>query len=194
MSPRPIGVRSSSCSRRCTWPAASAGSWWTARARSRTETTRRGPCPRTQESRPISIPDQEEADAEGQRTTRNPDTMRVRRFPQPLPRRPMGREKRSDTMRLGLIGSTGHWQTYAPALARVPGLTLVAVAAAGPEETTGAFDHAPGLTVDTRRHDDAQKMLDTERLDVVQVACRPDRIPVWARVCLERGLPVMAEK
>ena len=32
----------------------------------------------------------------------------------------------------GLIGSTGHWQTYAPALGHVPGLTLVAVAAAGP--------------------------------------------------------------
>lgn len=97
-------------------------------------------------------------------------------------------------MRLGLIGSTGHWQTYERALAQVPELVLVAVAAAGPEETTGAFDHAPGLTVETRRYDDAQKMLDTERLDVVQVCCRCDRIPVWARVCLERGLPVMAEK
>jgi predicted dehydrogenase len=97
-------------------------------------------------------------------------------------------------MRLGLIGSTGHWQAYAPAIGRVPGLTLVAVAAAGPEETTGAFDHAPGETIDTHRYDDARKMLDTERLDVVQVACRNDRIPVWAKICLERGLPVMAEK
>src|SRR5271168_3517229 len=99
-----------------------------------------------------------------------------------------------DTMRLGLIGSTGHWQTYAPSLGRVPGLTLVAVAAAGPEETTGGFDHAPGQTMDTHRYDDARKMLDTERLDVVQVAGRNDRIPVWACICLERGLPVMAEK
>jgi predicted dehydrogenase len=97
-------------------------------------------------------------------------------------------------MRLGLIGSTGHWQTYAPALDRVAGLALVAVAAAGAEETTGAFDHAPGLTADTRRYDDARKMLDAERLDVVQVAARCDRISAWARVCLERGLPVMAEK
>jgi predicted dehydrogenase len=97
-------------------------------------------------------------------------------------------------MRLGLIGSTGHWHTYAPALSRVPGLTLVAVAAAGPEETTGAFDHAPGLTVDTRRYDDARKMLDTQRLDVVQVSGRNDRIPAWALICLERGIPVMAEK
>ena len=70
----------------------------------------------------------------------------------------------------------------------------MAVAAAGPEETTGAFDHAPGLTVDTHRYDDVQKMLDTERLDVVQVCGRNDRIPAWSRICLERGLPVMAEK
>ncbi|HZW30915.1 MAG TPA: Gfo/Idh/MocA family oxidoreductase [Isosphaeraceae bacterium] len=97
-------------------------------------------------------------------------------------------------MRLGLIGSTGHWHTYAPALGRVPGLTLVAVAPAGPEETTGAFDHAPGLTVDTHRYDDAQRMLDSERLDLVQVCGRNDRIPAWTRVCLERGLPVVAEK
>ena len=27
-------------------------------------------------------------------------------------------------MRLGLIGSTGHWHTYAPALEQVAGLTL----------------------------------------------------------------------
>jgi predicted dehydrogenase len=97
-------------------------------------------------------------------------------------------------MRLGLIGSTGHWQTYAPALERIPGLTLAAVAAAGPEETTGAFDHAPGLTVDTHRYDDAIKMLDSERLDVVQVCTRGDRSSAWVRTCMERRLPVMAEK
>jgi predicted dehydrogenase len=96
-------------------------------------------------------------------------------------------------MRLGLIGSTGHWQTDAPAIEHVAELTLVAVAPAGPEETTGAFDHAPVLTMDTCRHDDAQKMLETERLDVVQVCVRGDRIPHWARICLERGLPVLAE-
>ena len=37
-------------------------------------------------------------------------------------------------------------------------------------------------------------MLETERLDVVQVCGRNDRIPFWARIALERGLPVMAEK
>lgn len=97
-------------------------------------------------------------------------------------------------MRLGLIGSTGHWQTYAPALGQVPGLALVAVAAAGPEETTGAFDHAPGQTAETRRHDDPRKMLESEKLDVVQVCGRGDRIPAWTLACLERGLPVIAEK
>ncbi|WP_169977358.1 Gfo/Idh/MocA family protein [Tautonia rosea] len=97
-------------------------------------------------------------------------------------------------MRLGLIGSTGHWQSYAPALDRVPGLVLVAVAPAGPEESTGAFDHAPGLTIQTRRYEDARRLLDAEHLDVVQICGRSDRIPVWIRLCLERGLPVMAEK
>ncbi len=97
-------------------------------------------------------------------------------------------------MRLGLIGATGHWQTYAPALEHVPGLTLTAVAPAGPDETPGAFDHAPGLTMDTRRYDDARKLLESERLDVVQVCGRGDRIPYWTRLCLEHGLPVMAEK
>jgi predicted dehydrogenase len=97
-------------------------------------------------------------------------------------------------MRLGLIGCTGHWQTYAPALEHVRGLTLVAVAAAGTDETTGGFDHAPGLTVHTHRYVDARNMLDAERLDIVQVCCRNDRIPVWALLCLERGLPVIAEK
>jgi predicted dehydrogenase len=101
---------------------------------------------------------------------------------------------RKDAIRLGLIGATSHWQTYAPALKLVPELKLVAVAVAGPEETTGAFDHAPGLTLDTRRYDDARKMLDTERLDVVQVSARNDRIPAWSLACLERGLHVMAEK
>jgi predicted dehydrogenase len=97
-------------------------------------------------------------------------------------------------MRLGLIGATGHWTTYAPALGRIPGLELVAVAPAGPEETPGAFDHAPGLTPRTRRYEDARQMLDRERLDVAQVSARCDRIPHWSIACLERGLPVMAEK
>lgn len=97
-------------------------------------------------------------------------------------------------MRLGLIGATGHWHTYAPGLKSLPELTLAAVAAAGPEETLASFDHAPGLTPHTHRYEEARKMLDSEHLDLVQVCCRPDRIPYWTRVCLEQGLPVLAEK
>jgi predicted dehydrogenase len=97
-------------------------------------------------------------------------------------------------MRLGLLGTTGHLHTYAPALATIPGLRLVAVAAAGPEENVEAFANAPGLTSETRRYDDARQMLEEARLDIVQICCRPDRIPHWTRACLERGVPVMAEK
>ena len=101
-------------------------------------------------------------------------------------------EKRRDPPRTDRLDRTLAYLRPRPGT--YPELKLVAVAAAGPEETTGAFDHAPGLTVDTRRYDDARKMLDTERLDVVQVSGRNDRIPAWSLVCLERGLPVMAEK
>jgi predicted dehydrogenase len=97
-------------------------------------------------------------------------------------------------MRLGLIGAAGHWTTYAPALTQVRGLELVSVAPAGPEETLGAFDHAPGLTPETRRYEDAGRMLERERLDLVQVSARCDRISQWSRECLKRKLPVMSEK
>ena len=39
-----------------------------------------------------------------------------------------------------------------------------------------------------------RKCWKTERLDVVQVCGRGDRIPHWARICLECGLPILAEK
>jgi predicted dehydrogenase len=97
-------------------------------------------------------------------------------------------------LRIGLIGSTGHVGTYGPALSAFKDLRLVAVSAAGPEETTGAFDHVPGLTVDTKRYDDPKRMLDAEKLDVVQICARPDRIPYLAQWCLERGIATMAEK
>ena len=50
---------------------------------------------------------------------------------------PIARER--DAMRLGRSRLTGHWHTYPPALEHVAGgTTLVAVAPAGPEETTEA--------------------------------------------------------
>lgn len=97
-------------------------------------------------------------------------------------------------MRLGLIGTVMHWQTYAPALKTCPGLELAAVAVSGPEETLGAFDHAPGLTVETRRYEDAQQMLEREKLDVAQICARPDRLPLLAQRCLERGIATLCEK
>jgi predicted dehydrogenase len=97
-------------------------------------------------------------------------------------------------MKLGLIGTIMHWQTYGPALKTVPGLELVAVAPDGPADTLGAFDHAPGLTVRTKRYEDAQRMLDAEKLDVVQVCPRPDRVSHWVEAALRRGIPVLAEK
>lgn len=97
-------------------------------------------------------------------------------------------------MRLGLIGTVMHWQTYAAGLKTCPGLELAAVAASGPEETPGAFDHAPGLTAETRRYEDARQMLEREKLDVAQICVRPDRIPVWTQACLERGIPTLCEK
>jgi predicted dehydrogenase len=97
-------------------------------------------------------------------------------------------------MRLALIGAGMHWQTYAPALNAFPDIQLVAVAPASPDEATGAFDHAPGLTVETRRYDDARQLLDREKPDVVQVGCRPDYVTHWTRACLDRHIPVMAEK
>lgn len=97
-------------------------------------------------------------------------------------------------MRLALIGAGMHWQTYAPALKAFPDLRLVGVAPAGPDETVGSFDHAPGLTVEMRRYDDARQMLDREKPDVVQVGSRPDYVTAWAKACLERRIPVMPEK
>jgi predicted dehydrogenase len=109
-------------------------------------------------------------------------------------RKSSGQRRRGGDVRLGLIGATMHWQTYAPGLSNFKDLHLAAVAPSGPEETLGAFDHAPGLTVETRRYEDARKMLDAEKLDIVQVCPRPDRIAHWAQVCLERGIPALVEK
>lgn len=97
-------------------------------------------------------------------------------------------------MRFALIGHTGHWTTYRPILTAVPEAKLVAVAPATEEEWPGAFDHAPGLTVDTKRYDNPEALLAGEKLDLVQVCCRPDRGPRYTMECLNRGIPVVAEK
>jgi predicted dehydrogenase len=97
-------------------------------------------------------------------------------------------------MRFALIGHTGHWQSYAAVLSAVPEARLAAVAPATEEEWAGAFDHAPGLTVDTKRYETPEALLAAEKLDFVQVCCRPDRGPSYTLECLKRGIPVVAEK
>ncbi len=96
-------------------------------------------------------------------------------------------------MRLALIGSTGHWQTYAPALVKCPGLEVVGVARAE-DETLEAFDAAPGVRADTPRFGDPERLLDQVKPDIVQVCCRPDLNPYWSLACIERGIPVISEK
>lgn len=97
-------------------------------------------------------------------------------------------------MRFALIGYTGHWTTYRPILSAVPGATLAAVATATEEENLEGFSTAPGLTDSTRRYATPQELLDAEQLDFVQVCCRPDRTVEYSQECLQRGLPVVAEK
>ena len=97
-------------------------------------------------------------------------------------------------MKLVLIGAQMHWQTYSAALKTIPGLKLVGVAAGSPDETLGAFDHAPGLSVETHRYSDLKEMLAHEKPDLAQVCSRPDWVARQSQMCLERGVPVVAEK
>jgi predicted dehydrogenase len=97
-------------------------------------------------------------------------------------------------MRLGLIGCTGHWRSYAAALDTLPDLEIAAVATAAPEETLGDFEGAPGVTQATRRLAAPEALLDRGDLDAVQVSTRSDLIPGLVRAALDRRIPVMAEK
>lgn len=97
-------------------------------------------------------------------------------------------------MKLALIGAQMHWHTYEPSLKTIPDVKLVGVAPGSPDETLGAFDHAPGLSVETRRYSDAKEMLEREKPDVAQVCARPDWVARLSQLCLERGVPVVAEK
>jgi predicted dehydrogenase len=98
------------------------------------------------------------------------------------------------TMRLGLIGCTGHWRSYATALETLPGLVVAAVAPAAPEEGVDDFAGAPGVTAATRTFATPDALLESGDVDVVQVSTRSDLIPRWLRAAVDRGLPVMAEK
>ncbi len=97
-------------------------------------------------------------------------------------------------MRLGLIGCSNHWRSYAAALPELPELRVAAVAAASPDECLAQFDGAPGVTDATRRCDSPQAVLADGVVDAVQVSTRFDVAGRWIVAALERGLPVMAEK
>ena len=97
-------------------------------------------------------------------------------------------------MRLGLIGCSMHWRSYASALRVLPDLEVVAVATAAPDERLAQFDGAPGVTEATRRFETPDALLAAGGIDVVQVSTRLDLIGRWARAAMERGVPVMAEK
>jgi predicted dehydrogenase len=97
-------------------------------------------------------------------------------------------------MRLGLIGCTGHWRSYASALPALPDLEIAGVAVAAPEERLDQYGGAPGVTEATRRYDSPEALLDSGVVDAVQVSTRSDLIPGLVRAALERRLPVMAEK
>jgi predicted dehydrogenase len=97
-------------------------------------------------------------------------------------------------VRLALIGHTGHWQTYGPALKDHPELRLIGIAPGTEEDWLGGFDHAPGLTPETKRYDSPEALLRDAKPDIVQVCVRPDQLSPVISLCLERGVPVMADK
>src|SRR5438552_13875861 len=70
------------------------------------------------------------------------------------------------TMRLALIGYTGHWDTYGPVLKDIPELRLTAVATATAEERLSGFDHAPGLASEARRYDSPEELLKAEKPEI----------------------------
>ena len=98
-------------------------------------------------------------------------------------------------MKLGLIGCTDHWRSYAGALAEIPDLEIAAVATATPDEAPARFVGAPGVTDHTTRFDRPEDLLEhAGDLDAVQVSTRADLLGHWTRQALERGLPTVAEK
>ena len=96
-------------------------------------------------------------------------------------------------MKLGLIGCSDHWRSYASALKDLPDLQISAVAVAAPDEPLSRFDDAPGVTDQTRRFDSPADLLDSG-VDAVQVSTRADLIGAWVMASMERGIPALAEK
>ena len=96
-------------------------------------------------------------------------------------------------MRLGLIGCSNHWRSYAGAMQHLPDLEVVGVAPAAPDERPAQFDGAPGVTAATRRYEAPEALL-AAGMDAVQVSTRADCAGRWLIAAMEQGIPVMAEK
>jgi predicted dehydrogenase len=97
-------------------------------------------------------------------------------------------------MKIGLIGCTGHWHSYAGALKSVPAAELAAVALSGREESLANFDRAPGMLERTPRFQTALEMLERVKLDAVQICSRPDLLASFCHEALKRNVAVFCEK
>ncbi len=97
-------------------------------------------------------------------------------------------------MKIGLLGNTGHWHSYAGTLKVIAGAEVCAVCRTGPDEALAPFDAAPGVTATTPRFETALELLERCRPDVVQICARPDRLAELSALCLERGVAVFCEK
>lgn len=97
-------------------------------------------------------------------------------------------------MRFALIGHTDHWAEYGPMLKEEKDVELVAVTVGAPEETLERVAKAPGVSGKTKVYPTPEEMFREEKLDLVQVATRPDLIPKYVAMAVERGVAVMAEK
>jgi len=97
-------------------------------------------------------------------------------------------------MKLGLIGCSDHWKSYASALPELPELELVGVCVAAPDESLAHFEGAPGVHPSTRRFESPAALLAQGGMDAVQVSTRADLIGTWVIAALEQGVPALAEK
>ncbi len=97
-------------------------------------------------------------------------------------------------MKFALIGHTGHHTYYEKMLEDLPEVNLVAVALSMPDESLVTFDKAPGVTSQTHRYTEFEKMLDKESPDLVQVCAQLKKLPDFIELCLKRGIAVISEK
>ena len=97
-------------------------------------------------------------------------------------------------MKFALLGHSGHLTYYEQMLQDLPDVAVVAVALAMPGETLDSFANAPGVTSETNRYTEYEKMLDEEAPDLVQICVPPQQVPGFTELCLKRGIAVMTEK